>query len=190
MKTDLSSIPTARRVSVKKRWIIGVLLAAILATMMTIFLLSAENVTESGDRSRGVTTMIARIVHPDFDDLSYGEQMRIVNSMHRTVRKGAHFSEYALLGGLVVAVLYVAFSSHVCSWRRRTVLMTSAALFGLAYAASDELHQKFVHRGASVRDVFIDFAGVLFGIALVTGIACLVIRNRSSKTTPKGDSET
>ena len=186
MKTDLNSIPTASRVSIKRRWIIGILLTAILATMMTIFLLSAESRIESGDRSRGVTMLIARILYPDFDDMPYGEQMQIVNGMHRTVRKGAHFSEYALLGGLVVTALYVAFSSRVRSWYHRAGFMTLAALFGLAYAASDELHQKFVQRGASVRDVFIDFVGVLFGIALATGISCLVTRNRARKNTSKG----
>ena len=66
------------------------------------------------------------------------------------LRKIAHFCEYAVLGLLLVRAT------------RRDAL---AFGLGVAYAASDELHQHFVPgRQAAVRDVLVDAAGVLAGV--------------------------
>jgi VanZ family protein len=66
------------------------------------------------------------------------------------LRKGAHVTEYAVLG----ALLYRALSREA---------LTLAA--GIAYAATDELHQHFVHgRHASPVDVAIDAVGVAAGM--------------------------
>jgi VanZ family protein len=66
------------------------------------------------------------------------------------LRKGAHVTEYAVLG----ALLYRALG--------REPLALAA---GVAYAATDELHQHFVRgRHASPVDVAIDGAGVALGM--------------------------
>src|SRR3989440_980482 len=66
------------------------------------------------------------------------------------LRKGAHLTEYAVLG----ALLYRALGRE-----------PFALAVGLAYAASDELHQHFVHgRHASPVDVGIDAVGVAAGM--------------------------
>ena len=66
------------------------------------------------------------------------------------LRKGAHLTEYAILG----ALLYRALGREL-----------PALLLGLAYAVTDELHQHFVRgRHAAPLDVLIDTAGVAFGI--------------------------
>jgi VanZ family protein len=68
------------------------------------------------------------------------------------LRKGAHVTEYAVLGGL----LYRALGREPL-----------ALAVGIAYAATDELHQSFVHgRHASPVDVAIDAVGVAFGMLL------------------------
>ena len=68
------------------------------------------------------------------------------------LRKGAHLTEYAVLG----ALLYRAVGREP---------LTLAV--GLAYAATDELHQHFVHgRHASPVDVAIDAVGVAAGMLL------------------------
>jgi VanZ family protein len=68
------------------------------------------------------------------------------------LRKLAHFGEYAVLGLLLVRAL------------GRELLAVAA---GVAYAATDELHQHFVRgRHAAFRDVAIDSAGVLAGLLL------------------------
>jgi VanZ family protein len=72
------------------------------------------------------------------------------------LRKLAHATEYAILGALLLRALG-----------------RDAAAFaaGVAYAATDEIHQHFVEgRHAAVLDVVIDAAGVAAGI-LVMGAA-------------------
>ena len=69
------------------------------------------------------------------------------------LRKIAHFCEYAILGALLLRAL------------GRAELAVAA---GVAYAATDELHQHFVPgRHAAFRDVAIDAAGVLAGVVLL-----------------------
>ena len=68
------------------------------------------------------------------------------------LRKGAHLAEYAVLGGLLYRAL------------GREPLALAA---GIAYAATDELHQHFVRgRHASPVDVAIDALGVAVGMLL------------------------
>ena len=69
-----------------------------------------------------------------------------------TLRKLAHVVEFALLGALLLRAM-------------REEL--PALALGVAYAASDELHQHFVEgRLASPLDVLIDTVGVAIGILL------------------------
>ena len=71
------------------------------------------------------------------------------------LRKCAHVTEYAILGVLLL---------------RAVGRELPALLLGIAYAATDELHQHFVAgRHASPVDVAIDTVGVLLGIFLVRG---------------------
>jgi VanZ family protein len=66
------------------------------------------------------------------------------------LRKGAHITEYAILGALLYRAL------------EREAL---ALAVGIAYAATDELHQHFVRgRHASPIDVAIDAVGLSLGM--------------------------
>ena len=66
------------------------------------------------------------------------------------LRKIAHATEYAVLGALLV---------------RATGRPRTAAVLGVLYAVSDEVHQGFVPgRHASPLDVGIDVVGVLLGV--------------------------
>ncbi len=68
------------------------------------------------------------------------------------LRKLAHAGEFAILGALLLRAL-------------RAELPALAA--GIAYAATDELHQRFVPgRVGSLLDVLIDAIGVAAGVAL------------------------
>jgi VanZ family protein len=68
------------------------------------------------------------------------------------LRKIAHFCEYAVLGLLLA---------------RAVSRESLAAAAGIAYAATDELHQHFVRgRHGAFRDVAIDAAGALAGVLL------------------------
>jgi VanZ family protein len=68
------------------------------------------------------------------------------------LRKGAHVTEYAIFGALLYRVI------------RREPLALAA---GIAYAASDEIHQSFVRgRHASPVDVAIDAVGLALGMLI------------------------
>ena len=70
------------------------------------------------------------------------------------LRKGAHMTEYAILGLLLL---------------RAVGREVPAFALGIAYAITDEIHQHFVRgRHASPIDVLIDTAGVAIGIFLVS----------------------
>ena len=69
------------------------------------------------------------------------------------LRKGAHMTEYAILGLLLLRALGRELPAFA---------------LGIAYAITDEIHQHFVRgRHASPIDVLIDTAGVAIGIFLV-----------------------
>jgi VanZ family protein len=69
------------------------------------------------------------------------------------LRKGAHVAEYAILGLLLL---------------RAVGREAPAFLLGVAYAVTDEFHQRFVSgRHASPVDVAIDSTGVLVGILVL-----------------------
>jgi VanZ family protein len=69
------------------------------------------------------------------------------------LRKGAHVTEYAILGLLLL---------------RATGREVPAFLLGVAYAITDEFHQHFVSgRHSSPIDVAIDSTGVLIGIVVL-----------------------
>jgi len=66
------------------------------------------------------------------------------------LRKGAHLTEYAILGALLVRAFGRA---------------APALAAGILYAATDELHQHFVRgRHAALLDLLLDAIGVALGI--------------------------
>jgi VanZ family protein len=70
------------------------------------------------------------------------------------LRKGAHMTEYAILGLLLLRALGRELPAFA---------------LGIAYAITDEIHQHFVRgRHASPIDVLIDTAGVAIGIFLIS----------------------
>jgi VanZ family protein len=74
------------------------------------------------------------------------------------LRKAAHLAEYAVLGVLLGRALNTVLASW--AW--------IAWFAGIAYAASDELHQHFVPgRQASLLDLAIDAVGVGLGVLAV-----------------------
>lgn len=74
------------------------------------------------------------------------------------IRKLAHFTEFTLLGAELTVLI----------WEILYCSLTTSLLCGLLAAVSDETIQIFVEgRGSSVRDVWIDFGGVLVGTVLV-----------------------
>lgn len=152
------------------------------AWMVFIFLMSAQPAEESSEVSGGITEMIVSIITPGFEDLSVAEQQQLVEAWHDPVRKLAHLTEYAVLGCLLTASLYLTKIPMKAS-------ALSAVGISLLYAISDEWHQRFVEeRGPGVGDVFIDFAGAVLGVAALIVIYLTIrrlYRKRNSKKIPQ-----
>jgi VanZ family protein len=86
-----------------------------------------------------------------------------VNFIHLILRKGAHFTEYAILA--LLAARAFSTSSHESL---RTHWFLVSLLLVVTYALSDEFHQSFVgSRTPSIYDCFIDSWGGLTALMLV-----------------------
>ncbi|OGD63447.1 hypothetical protein A2160_03235 [Candidatus Beckwithbacteria bacterium RBG_13_42_9] len=80
-------------------------------------------------------------------------------------KKTAHLTEYAILYLLIMRALKNNYQLKAISYK----LILLAFIFGLLYAISDELHQRFVMgRTSRARDVAIDFLGLSIGWYLYT----------------------
>lgn len=88
----------------------------------------------------------------------------LLDALNHISRKAAHITEYAILTLLMVRALQFG-QARLKRWS-----LPGAALLGVLYACSDEIHQIFVpSRGPSFTDVLIDSIGIalaLAGIAL------------------------
>lgn len=163
-----------------KKWIekhsLVLSMTLVLAVMGMIFCFSAQTGQSSGALSGRITAKIVRLFVPNLDTFPESEQQSILKTAGFLVRKGAHFSEFALLGFSLML--------HILQWKKRTTVRVPwlwAWTIGTAYAISDEIHQHFVGgRYPAVTDVCIDSSGVLAGILFLMGLLwCLSRRNRN-----------
>jgi VanZ family protein len=127
--------------------------------MVFIFAMSAMSGGESSRLSDGFVKAVALVV-PPFDVLVGAEREGALTLLAFFVRKAAHFTEFAVLGGFAAATAY----SAKIGWLKGFFL---ALAVGCLYSVSDEAHQYFISdRTAAAFDVGVDSAGVLFGAAV------------------------
>ncbi|UJF15643.1 VanZ family protein [Jeotgalibaca sp. MA1X17-3] len=132
--------------------------------MTIIFLFSAQQGSSSGSLSTSVLNMVSSTWAFIFPSLPFDEQY-----LHLFIRKGAHFSVYFILGGLVSN----AFRTSGVSFKKQ---IGYAFIFSTLYAASDEFHQSFVPgRGPSIVDVGIDSVGAAVGIFFYHGTRKIIL---------------
>ena len=97
------------------------------------------------------------------------------------VRKAAHFTEFACLGGLSAGLLALF---------RKVRFHPVAHLWtaGFFVAAIDETIQIFTGRGSQLQDVWLDFAGFATGLVLVLtvrAIACRKPQGEAAESAPE-----
>ena len=93
----------------------------------------------------------------------------------KMVRKTAHFTEYAVLGALLSATLYLYVG------RRRDSFAMTLPL-GCAIALCDEVIQLFPKgRSCEITDVMIDSSGILFSALIVRLILYMIDRHHRKK---------
>jgi VanZ family protein len=106
--------------------------------------MSSQPAEESSSSSSRIVDMVLNTLNLDE---SKEEVLTVI------VRKGAHFTEYLILSGLVTAA-YGAFNNK----RNYSFILLTCILIAL----SDEFLQSFIMgRSSEVRDVLIDFSGAL-----------------------------
>lgn len=111
-------------------------------------MLSSFNGNISSVQSDGIVSLLARIIHYTGD----------IDILRFIVRKVAHFTEYFILGILVINAL---------KYNTIKDMMKLSILICILYASLDEIHQLFVQgRDGKIFDVLIDTLGSLSGIFL------------------------
>ena len=146
---------------------------AVAAWMVVIFLFSAQTGDDSGDTSGRILRLVMKLLYWNFDAFSPQRQESLMAVWGVIVRKGAHFTEYAVLG----ALLCNALRNYDLSGKLRWLLPVG---IGGLYAVTDEIHQYFVpERACRLLDMGIDTTGVLCGTAVFFGIVYLLKKKSS-----------
>lgn len=139
--------------------IVRILFTGLLAACLVFIFANSGQIGEiSSGRSAQVTELLNSIL----------ARAGIARALSETtVRKLAHFAEFALMGFLMMLTLRV--------YTRRIIAFIAWPLFfGLLTAVMDELLQYFVPgRTSSVIDVLLDFSGVLGG--MFAGLCILLV---------------
>ncbi len=130
----------------------------LLAVLITIFVLSAQNGEESSSTSGFFTELIEAV---------FGQAAN--ESVIRTL---AHFCEFAGLG-LVMCNFIFALKDKLKPFL--------SILFSAGYATTDEIHQFFVPgRACQLSDWAVDFTGIVFGV-VVFCVFFFIIRTIKNK---------
>ena len=144
----------------KKHWIS-------FALVVLVILFIWDNSLQSDISSDGLSLTITQWLSPILYKLGITGDMW---SLNRIVRKLAHVFEFAVLGGC----LYVALHQF-----NREYAGLKVIAIGLVIAILDEcLQLTSIGRHASIRDVAIDTAGVIIGVAVVQVILSIYRRIR------------
>ncbi len=144
----------------KKHWIS-------FALVVLVILFIWDNSLQNDISSDGLSLTITQWLSPILYKLGITGDMW---SLNRIVRKLAHVFEFAVLGGC----LYVALHQF-----NREYAGLKVIAIGLVIAILDEcLQLTSIGRHASIRDVAIDTAGVIIGVAVVQVILSIYRRIR------------
>lgn len=160
-----------------------------------IFYMSARPSDLSTNDSYSVGMLIGRTFVSGFSARPFAEQLAFVGRIDHILRKTAHFLEYFILFRLLYSgpvglledkgkgpfLRTSVFSSGKNAAAKRAArafaCAAAAAIAGVLYAASDEIHQLFVPgRAGRFGDIMIDSAGVLTAAALTVLAAYLRAR--------------
>lgn len=132
-----------------------------LAVMVAIFVFSSQSADVSAALSGEFAGRLERLLN----SLKWllGDAFSIWVRTH--IRKIAHFTLYTLLGAFLSAALL---NTRIKGIKNKIIF---SALIGLFYSVTDEIHQLFIDgRSGEVRDVLIDFSGVITGILVCFAI--------------------
>lgn len=173
--------------------------------MILIFHMSSAGKDESNAQSGVICGFLCEIFVEGYEEMPPAQQLKMQERFSFPVRKGAHLTEYTILGVLLTLTAAsicpndtgadstfdmasgqvsetASYRSSDPAFRRIFCRELIPLLIGFLYAVSDEVHQHFVPgRAMQARDVLIDSAGILLGIWIVYGVTRIKIRNNRHK---------
>lgn len=152
---------------------VHLILSALLVLLVVCFIFSNSLLDgEDSSRQSGLVMKFLRaILDPNH---TIGEE-----TFHYFVRKGAHFSEFALLG-LSLCVLMRCIQGASGKYCPGFMLLAA-----LGTAVADEFIQSFTGRTSSVADVVLDFSGAVTGFTLMLILFALKITIKEKKYAAK-----
>lgn len=120
-------------------------LLLVILWMILIFIMSSFDANNSSNQSNFIVDIITSIINIKDTEL-----------LSLIIRKLAHFTEYFILGLLVI--------NFIIRYDKKIII---AILLCIIYATSDEIHQIFVPgRSCQITDIMIDSLGSIMGIYL------------------------
>lgn len=127
--------------------------------MISIFLFSNQRSVKSTEKSQSLIMNTIVKIYKIFDSNASDEKIEeIVVACDVPIRKMAHFTEYLILGVLVLLTLRAYNINNIYL----------AILICFLYACSDEIHQVFVPgRDGNIIDITLDTLGSTTGILLL-----------------------
>lgn len=148
----------------------GLLTFASVMLALFIFSNSLQTADASGEKSGFLTGLANQILG------GLGLPLQVTDHI---IRKLGHFSEFALFGALLTVTLR--------AYTPQVIRNLFAPLFlGLLTGVMDEFIQLFsVGRSSEVRDVLIDFSGVVTGVLLVLAVLALMKRRKTHSAKDK-----
>lgn len=129
------------------------------------------NSLQTGPESNAVSSRVMLLLKPILDPWDRVSE----DTLHKAVRKLAHFTEFCALG------LSLSALAGRLIWKKPPMTYYAPAILALAVALTDEFIQRFTGRTSSLKDVAIDFAGALTGIVLVTLIRMVYRRHQNRR---------
>jgi VanZ family protein len=149
-------------------------IAALILILCFVYGTSMLSKQESAEVSSSVMDSIKGILRPIVELVTGGPVDDTL--LHKVVRKGAHFAEFAALSALLTILLRLIFGT----WR--THAMGYVLFLSLLFGVLDEFLQSFTGRGTSVRDVMLDLCGALLGILCAIALIefCVWLRRRNN----------
>lgn len=133
-----------------------------------IFYNSIQAREVSAEESEGILDHIINILNIDGGKINRKE-------MHGVLRKVAHGIEYTALG-VSLAILFrqiekIRMRKYICF----------PMLVGLCVGVADEFIQSFNGRSSEVRDILIDFGGIVTGVAMVMLVFVVLDATKKAK---------
>lgn len=144
----------------------------IILWMGFIFYMSSVGASKSDSNSKGIVSYIItkydQIINASNETRAYHQSKEFLNTANHVFRKVCHFTEYFILGLLLI--------NFFLALEYFTLLKCSilSLLIVLLYAISDEFHQVFIDgRSGQISDVLLDTFGGIVSILIITYIIYL-----------------